>query len=352
MSILLILLFPSLFVPLIYKFLFNKDIEINHVLIIMGISLSLVLGTWFGIQYHALSSSEIWNGQVIKKYHKKVSCEHSYSCNCHSTKNGTSCDICYEHPYDIDWDLDTTTGDIITIDRIDDQGRYEPPRFSKAKIGDPVAHLHHFLNYIQGAQDSLFYTDKQNPNYLKYKKLIPKYPDKIYDYQYINRVLVIGSIPSLSKSLIQQWNTQLADILRPLGPKKQVNIILIFTSIQDQELVHAIRTAWLGGKKNDVILVLSTPDYPKIGWAKVISWTDNEDFKVQLADALSDQSIVDPIKTLNLVNDYVSKQFQRKQMKDFYYLKWESQPSPSECVIIFLLDSLFLFFSLTKFTRD
>lgn len=352
MSILLILLFPSLFVPLTYKFLLNKEIKINHTFIIIGISCCLVLGSWFGIQYHTLSSVEIWNGQIIKKYHKKVSCEHSYSCNCRSTKNGTSCDICYEHPYDIDWDLDTTTGDTITINRIDDQGKYEPPRFSKAKIGDPVAQLHHFLNYIQGAEDSLFYSDKQNPNYFKYRKLIPKYPDKIYDYQYIDRVLVIGNIPSLTETLIQQWNTKLADILKPLGPKKQVNIILIFTNIQDQELAQAVRTAWLGGKKNDVVVIISTPDYPKIVWTRIISWTDNEDFKIQLADAISNEQILNPSLTLNLISNHVSTQFQRKQMKDFYYLKWESQPSVLSCIMIFILNSLFLFFSLTRFTRS
>src|SRR4051812_22989724 len=57
---------------------------------------------------------EVWNGHVTSKEQVRVSCSHSYSCNCRqsctsSGKGGQSCttvcDTCYEHSNDYDWDL-------------------------------------------------------------------------------------------------------------------------------------------------------------------------------------------------------------------------------------------------------
>ena len=40
--------------------------------------------------------------------------------------------------------------------------------------------------------------------------------------------------------------------------------------------------------KNDVVVVMGTPSYPRIDWVQVLSWTDVELFKVQLRDELMD----------------------------------------------------------------
>ena len=32
--------------------------------------------------YYQMDDVEVWNGQVLSKQHERVSCSHSYSCNC------------------------------------------------------------------------------------------------------------------------------------------------------------------------------------------------------------------------------------------------------------------------------
>jgi hypothetical protein len=187
-----------------------------------------------------------------------------------------------------------------------------------------------------GAKDSLFNTESQKTLIAKYKSMLPEYPDNIYDYYKIRRVLTVGNVP-MDDIHLNAWNQQLSLMLRPLGPRKQVNVIIVLTTVQDPNFANALKAYWLGGKKNDVVVVIGTANYPKVDWARVVSWTDNQTFKVQLADALQDKGTLDPVDTTALIGGWVNRDFQRKHMKDFNYLAWESTPSMAACVIIAIL---------------
>jgi hypothetical protein len=89
------------------------------------------------------ADTEVWDGRVASKKEVPVPCEHSYNCNCHEVCSGSGknrscseeCDTCYEHHgfmrtiqgNDYDWDVYTTNGETVTIDRVDRQGVSEPP---------------------------------------------------------------------------------------------------------------------------------------------------------------------------------------------------------------------------------
>jgi hypothetical protein len=157
--------------------------------------------TLIGIMTAIMMSSntrdvEVWNGQVTGKYSEKVSCSHSYSCNCYRSCSGsgknrscsTICQTCYEHSYDVSWRVESNIG-TYTISRIDRRGLSKPPRWDRVKIGEPVSDTHTYTNYIKGSPDSLFHKKKLLK---KYQKDLPKYQSKVYDYYRLNRLVNLG----------------------------------------------------------------------------------------------------------------------------------------------------------------
>lgn len=273
------------------------------------------------LYYSNLYDHEIHNGLVTDKKSAKVSCEHSYRCNCYESCSGSGenrschevCSTCYEHSYDVSWYVYSTINNY-TINREDRQGLKEPKRWTVVQVGDPVSKKVGYANYIKGASDTLF---KYQLEEEKYKTKIPEYPSNIYDYYKINKVLSVGGV----LGNLPEWNLKLNKLNGELGPRKQVNIIVIITNSLGQDYVNAVKQAWLGGKKNDVIIILDIAENFDIMWADVISWANDDLFNVELRDSLKD------LKTLNIdtffpvVEDKINKLFVRKPMEDYKYLK-------------------------------
>lgn len=267
--------------------------------------------------YFNTSDTEYRNGMVVKKEMKKVDCRHSYSCNCVTSTDSrgnshTSCSTCYEHSFDQDWLVRTSLG-TYKIDTLDSQGLRVPPRWAEVQTGDPVTDTFRFTNYIKAAKDSLFNTYKDLSD-------IPEYTSKILDYYKANKVFVVGK-PTVPSGVINQWNQEVAQINKVLGPTKQANVIVVFTST-DLSVVEKIKSKWLGGKKNDIIVVINSLEFPKIDWVNVISWTDKEIFKVTLRDHIQDSglTLIQPKGILGIVQIDTQKLFVRKHMSDFEYL--------------------------------
>lgn len=339
LTLALLLVFPLVW-PFVAKLLWKHEITLQEMGLNLLIGVVVVLVGWFGGRYVQAMDVEVINGQVERKYSEKVSCEHSYTCNCRTTCTGAgsskscsqTCDTCYEHSYDIDWILKTTVGNI-EVPRVDSRGTTEPQRFSRALVGDPVAKTHIYTNYVKAASSSLFNTSVEKAAVAQFSALVPAYPSKVFDLHYVNRVLTQGvSLPDL-----EAWNLELANRLRELGPRKQANIVVLFTQQTNPEYATAVRAAWLGGKKNDVVVVIGAPQYPAIQWVRVVSWTDKELFKVQLRDALLALKTVDRAKVLDTISEHVDKQFVRKQMKDFEYLSFDITPPTWMLVILALV---------------
>jgi hypothetical protein len=329
----IILLFPLTW-PWIAKKVWNTDITWQE----MGLNIIIItvacIAVWQLGRYAKMADTEIWNGQVIAKEQVRVSCEHSYQCHCKTNSKGSSsCDTCYEHINDWDWMVRTTAGDI-EIDRIDRRGSDEPPRWTSAADGQPVALPKSFDNYVKAAQLSVFH--EQRAVEKQFVSMIPQYPNGVYDYHYVNRVLPMGvNIPD-----IVLWNNELALMLRSIGPSKQANVVIVFVNSTDATYADALNRAWLGGKKNDVIVVVGTTKYPAIDWVRVLSWTDEQIFKVQLRDELLNEKTVDRNKFLGIIAKNVVTTFKRKHMKDFEYLKDEIDPDPEIVILVALLATL------------
>ena len=167
--------------------------------IALGICL-LIAGAGLGLEFYGVTSdTEIWSGSITQKQREEVSCRHSYQCNCHEVCTGSGkdetcsehCDTCYEHSFDVDWDVFSSTGKQISIDTIDRQGLSMPPRWGAAYVGEPTAEAHEFTNYFLAASDDIMLRHDAPKGF---EGLVPEYPKSITDYYHCNRFLLGGGV--------------------------------------------------------------------------------------------------------------------------------------------------------------
>lgn len=344
MNYLFLLLLVPVLITVFFKVVFHSTVTFKEFGLHVGMVLILT-GLFYAVadNCHDTSDMEIINGEILDKKRVKVSCSHSYKCRCYTTCSGSGsrrsctehCSTCYEHSYDVDWRLYTSAMDTrININRIDRQGIREPSRYTSAVIGDAVATIHTYDNYIKISPDSLFNIKKDLTE--AEKKLVPNYPVKIYDYHRIIRVVNVDA--NIPINLIHKINTDIALHLRLLGPSKQVNIVFVITK-QGSSYKNFLESQWIGGKKNDVIVVFGITEYPKIDWVGVISWTNKEMVKVKIRDDLMEHGNFDTGITEIVAKD-IEQHFVRRNMEDFKYLAENYSPPVWVLFLIGVLSSL------------
>lgn len=339
LTLILLLICPIL-IPLLFKIITNATVtwkEYGVATIISVVVVALVFILSVGAKTHDV---QVLNGEVINKQRVTVSCEHSYSCNCRTVTSGsgknqttsTVCDTCYEHTHDYSWVLFTNIDEkTINIERVDRQGVNEPPRFSAARVGEPVAITDSFTNYVKAAPESLFNEYREHAM----KWAVPAYPNEIYDYHRVDRVLSVGAkIPNAD---YRKWSNQLSDTLKALGPNKQANVVILVTDNPDPRYTFSVKSAWLGGKQNDVVLVVGVPDGKKIAWAGVFSWSKNGMLDIALRDSVMDIGDFDFDKVLSATVHNVNQHFQRRSMDEYAYLKSEIKPATWVLILAWIL---------------
>ena len=284
--------------------------------------------------------TEILNGRVTRKWSEHVSCEHDYRCHCHNVCSGSGkkrscseeCDTCYEHDYDVDWDVATTVGEF-KIHRVNRQGTKEPSRWTSTVVGEPVSVEHSYDNYVKAAPGTLF---RHQGLTEKYAASLPEHPQTIYDYWHVNRLVAVG----VNVDDPAGWNTALMELNADLGAAKQANIIVVIVKNQPQDWYYALEEKWIGGKKNDVVLVTSVDDAMKPQWATVMCWTTNELFKVKLRDDVMNDPVLTRDAAIADLRTNVSQYFVRKPMADFQYLEAEIAPSTTQWVVTLIISLL------------
>jgi hypothetical protein len=325
-----------LLVPIIgtaCTFYFTRDITIGlplnkfvrvATMVVPGI-IVVLLAFWLSYG-SAVRDVEVINGQVLSRERVHDTYDRTYDCMCSTDSKGNShCSTCHETHYTVSWGCKTSVGPFVIAEE-DSTLRSvynlpNPPRWSSINDGDPVAKLHNYTNYIQAVPNSLYAVMNKSES-AKFAKMIPPYPNNVFDHYRINRFVQYGfSVPDS-----EQWNTDISNMLRELGPKKQVNVIILLAKTDDPMYAFAVRDAWLGVKKNDVVLVIGSLDGKHINFTRVISWTKNELFKIELRDAVQDIEDVDRAKIISVLSTQIGKNFERRHMREFEYLKGEIDP--------------------------
>jgi hypothetical protein len=318
-----IIIAPAVLIALVNWAIFSKKVVWQEVVgQVFGI-MAVVAMVVFGYSASKKRDTEILNGHVTSKARHEVHCRHSYPCNphscmCDSKGNCSTCwDTCYVHSYDVDWDVYASCGmltESFSVNTIDSQGLQEPPRWTAFKAGDPFMTDHGYDNYVKANASTLY----QEHGYQdKFAKVIPGYPNNIYDYHtHLDRVVQIGySLPDL-----RQWDDDLTQLNIELGSKKQCNVILFVMTGQPEDYYYGLKEAWIGGKKNDVIVMVNVDAAGTIQWANCLSWAKNDMFRVKLRDDLMAIGKLDRVAAMKVIHDDVEQYFVRTSMKEFKYL--------------------------------
>jgi hypothetical protein len=342
----LILLVPAV-IALIARLVFKVSITWAETAAQIFIASLILSAVWFAGSYSQTHDTEIWNGEVTNKTRHEDTYMESYSCNCRTECSGsgdskscsTVCDTCWRKHWTVEWYLSTTIGKI-RLDYIDRTSRSahsapNPAIYTAAYVGEPCSQTYSYTNYIKAVPDSLF--NMEAAEYAQFDSLIPNYPT-VYGKYHVDHVLTMGMGSNVA---IRDWNNYLAGKLKTLGPASQANVIVILVNTADQTYRHALETAWLGGKKNDVIVMAGVSNYPQIDWVDTITLGQNADngmLTVKIRDELTALGSVESGQAfIDIVATNVGQYFDRKPMADFEYLKDDIQPATWVVITAFIL---------------
>jgi len=345
---LLLLLFLPLLIGLggfIFEQIWGKGRVTWKELLIHCGAVILVVGIGYGISmWRNTRDVEHWNGVIANKWKDNSGCCHAYPCNCRSVSCGkdcetTICDTCYLHPYDVYWKAETSNDEEAYSNSCNGPLTSEPARWTAIKIGEPTSIEHGFTNYIKGNPDTIL---RRQGAMEKWHDFLPDYPE-VYDFYRANKFLAIGvKLPDQAK-----LNLKLAELNARLGKLKEVNVIVIVTSAGDQNYAEGLREAWLGGKKNDLLVVIGAPGFPYIEWVSVISWSKSEEMKIEIRDRIlalapPGQSLgaFPGEKILGVIESRAAAKFVRRPWEDFNYLRASLEPSTTAMIIIFVIGIL------------
>ena len=135
-----------------------------------------------------------------------------------------------------------------------------------------------------------------------------------------------------------RWNEELALLNARIGARRQVNVIVIAVNTADSAYIHALEELWLGGKKNDCVIICGVTQYPLIEWVRVMSWTKREDLKITLRDGIQEmKTLHERQRILQFIEREIGEKFVRTPMKDFEYLMAGFQPGPTTLALLLIL---------------
>lgn len=302
------------------------------------ISSAIVTATFYLGKGGKTADIQIINGEVVGKTREHGHYLRSYECNCvyrnecsgsGNTRTCTSvrtCQTCYEDRYTVTWSCQSNIG-TFTIEHLDESRRSvydtkDPQRYTIIQKGDPVSKSNIYKNYIKAVPQSIF-RPAQETLKQQYALYIPKYPANIYDIYRIDRVLTVGAnVPNL-----KEWNDRVSDSVKTLGPLKQANVVIVLTTISDPNYFYALQDAWVNGKKNDIIVVIGAPEFPKkAAWVNIMTLSKDSLFQVKLRDKILSLQELTAADVVNAIHTETMQTYQRKSMKDFKYLDAEIDP--------------------------
>lgn len=317
--------------------IFPHTITWKEILVGVAIQTAVIATVFYTGVYSKGHDIQILNGRVVNKTMDRVSCGHSYSCNCISScnKSGctTTCQTCYEHSFDIDWNVRSTVGSI-TIPRIDRQGLKEPPRYTSVQVGEFFAKESSYFNYIKASPLTIF--DK---NLLNNDTQIPSYLT-VHDHYRLNRV---SNYRSQYNNGFHTLNEYLNESLKTLGSKKKVNVYVLFHG-ENKEFVDTLKAKLYGGKINDVVVAIKASKEGELDSVDVFSWSRNDLVNIKIRDAILDMKTIGDMKLLSdIITVNIEKEYVPRSVEEFQYLKSNIRPSDTIIWVLWIFGLAFPF---------
>ena len=300
--------------------------SLAHLGLQAGLAALMVLTSYCGPSTY---DTQAVHGKVVGKQMERVSCRHSYSCNCTTHCFGgenstchTICQTCYEHGFDQDWWVRTTVRNF-EIDPVDRQGLIPSPRYTAAYTGEPATAFIGWNNWIKMKPDSLFGAQPTEAERQSVAGFV--YP-ATHSYYRTNRAL---NLPASWNEPLEHWNTS--------HPGTSVMVV----RLKSRDQVAALKKKWLGGKHKDIIILVEW-GANGIQWAEVWAWTTKEIFQITLRDRLVTQKPGDIHQILYWVERTLPL-YSARNMDDFAYLKDAYEPGPwwwVLCVMLSIITSV------------
>lgn len=149
---------------------------------------------------------------------------------------------------------------------------------------------HSYLNYIVAANKNVLNQKslKSDIDISIKEGSLREYPithEHRFGMTQLNRIIDTTGLINIDK-----YRELLDQVSIRVGKLKQANPILYFTN-QPRSFKYLLESYWKGAKKNDVILIIGINSENKIVWTDSISWTKNTDFTVETTIGFEDFNI-------------------------------------------------------------
>lgn len=322
---------PLVALVLLGKLYFKHEFSLTEMLIQVGIT-AAVLGLLTLVGYGTQTSDmKIVNGVVTELNPERRNCDQYWSdvpdffctnqytrqvksgetCTTDS-KGKRSCTPTYKtqyksvYPWEIRYFVESTLRDY-EISREDNQGVIIPKRFDEIEIGDPVATMVPYTNYIKGAAATLFNQKLDHVAELAYPN--------VYDYYKIRRLYYIN-YPSNS-DYVNEWDKQIAALNSSIA-KFDANVFLVVTG-NKQIWAEELAQGWDAHNINDVVVVVGM-EGETISWVDVRSWSSNKMVEIVIRDEIMNLKFVDKDRINDIIKTAITDYYKATPMENFEYL--------------------------------
>jgi hypothetical protein len=137
------------------------------------------------------------------------------------------------------------------------------------------------------------------------------YPEKVSLFDFPSVLGDCGAGTEAANKRLQYHNAK-------LGRAKQVRMWMLCTDSGDPSFGQDQESLWVGGNKNEVVLVKGQ------GWVHVFSWTDHKEPIIETRDHVAQMGTFDPVEAVDFMAGKVGADFERKHFEDFSYLTVET----------------------------
>lgn len=367
------IIWGSLLIPIILSlialYFFHKRIVWWEIILIIGISAGIILGIQAWYRVSAAQEPEYWGAYVeavryYEPWHEYVhqTCTETYVCGSDSKGNPEYCTRTYDcsyHDFHPEyWVAIDNYGDEQTIsksefDRLVKQ--FAIPRLNFVELGHE---RWNDIDHCGSDYDGDAYQGNFNGDLNRLQPLTLKrdYTNKVihsrtvFNYPVVSDTLPflfskLPTVPDQSRSFFGggtiehgfQWsadairghkvpnfdraNHQLMKLNGLYGRSHEVRMQIILYHNAPPLYGETLEWYWQGGNMNEFNLIVSVSDSNTIQWARVISWTENQELKIKVRNFVSTQKPFNLPKIVQYMGDEVYKLWKRKDFKtDFAYL--------------------------------
>jgi hypothetical protein len=299
----------------------------------------LIAGFKIGGEYAATKDGEFWGGWVVEvRYYEDwdewitKTCTRSVSCgkDCTTTE---SYDCSYEEYHPEYWQVNGSNGEARRVS----QNAYNT---LVKKHGTPVVYkdLHRshngndgdlYFNQYPGTEVAFtpIFTDHSYENRVQASRSVFSYrpideeevaarglftyPESVGLFDFPSVLGDCGPGTKAANQRLQYHNAK-------LGRAKQVRMWMLCTDSADPTFGQDQESLWVGGNKNEVVLVKGN------GWQHIFSWTDHKEPIIETRDHVASMTTFDPVGAVDFMAGKVGAEFERKHFEDFSYLTVET----------------------------